>query len=77
MWKKTCMLHLEQLIHDPAYDDYMAKKRLSSWAEMFPTNSDFIPVPKMWAAFFMGRILLSGLKKFCCMVLFLLSLSPT
>jgi hypothetical protein len=24
---------------------------------MFPTNSEFIPVPKMWAAFFMGLLL--------------------
>jgi hypothetical protein len=51
------MQHLEQPNHDPAYEDYLARKRLSSWAEMFPTNSEFIPVPKMWVAFFMGLLL--------------------
>jgi hypothetical protein len=45
------MQHLEQPNHDPAYEDYLARKNLSSWAEMFPTNSEFIPVPKMWVGF--------------------------
>jgi hypothetical protein len=54
-----CMQHFEQPIHDPAYEDYLARKHFSSWAEMFPTNSEFIRVPKMWAAFFMGLLLRS------------------
>jgi hypothetical protein len=52
-----CMQHLEHPIHDPTYEDYLARKRFSSCAEMFPTNSEFIPIPKMWAAFFMGLLL--------------------
>ena len=51
------MQHLEQPNHDPTYEDYLARKCLSSWAEMFPTNSEFIHVPKMWVAFFMGLLL--------------------
>jgi hypothetical protein len=49
--------HLEQSIPDPAYEDYLARKRLSSWADLFPCNSDFVSVPKVWAAFFMGLLL--------------------
>jgi hypothetical protein len=52
-----CMLHLEQPTHDPAYEDFMARKRFSSWAELCPPNSDLIPVAKLWAAFFMGLLL--------------------
>jgi hypothetical protein len=52
-----CMLHLEQPTHNPAYEDFMARKRFSSWAELCPPNSDLIPVPKLWAAFFMGLLL--------------------
>jgi hypothetical protein len=51
------MQHLEQPNHDPTYEDYLARKRLSSWADLFPTNSELIHVPKMWAAFFMGLLL--------------------
>jgi hypothetical protein len=51
------MQHLEQSIPDPAYEDYLARKRLSSWADIFPCNSDFVTVPKVWAAFFMGLLL--------------------
>ena len=51
------MQHLEQPNHDPAYEDYLARKRLSSWADLFPTNSELVPVPKVWAAFFMGLLL--------------------
>jgi hypothetical protein len=51
------MQHLEQPNHDPTYEDYLARKCLSSWAEMFPTNSEFIHVPKMRVAFFMGLLL--------------------
>jgi hypothetical protein len=51
------MQHLEQPNHDPAYEDYLARKRLSSWADLFPTNSDLVLVPKVWAAFFMGLLL--------------------
>jgi hypothetical protein len=53
------MHHLEQPNLDPSYEDYLARKRLSSWADLFPTNSEFIPVPKMWDAFFMGLLLRS------------------
>jgi hypothetical protein len=31
-----CMLHLDQPVHDPAYEDFMAKKRCSSWAQLCP-----------------------------------------
>jgi hypothetical protein len=51
------MQHLEQPNHDPAYEDYLARKRLSSWADLFPTNSELVPVPKVWDAFFMGLLL--------------------
>jgi hypothetical protein len=53
------MQHLEQSIPDPAYEDYLARKCLNSWADIFPCNSDLVTVPKVWAAFFMGLLLRS------------------
>jgi hypothetical protein len=52
-----CMTHLDQPSQDPAYEDFMARKRFSSWAELCPPNVDLIPVPKLWAAFFMGLLM--------------------
>jgi hypothetical protein len=51
------MQHLEQSTPDPAFEDYMARKRFSSWADLFPDNAGFVPVPKVWAAFFMGLLM--------------------
>jgi hypothetical protein len=51
------MLHLEQSIPDPAFEDYMARKRSSSWADLFPDNAGLVSVPKVWAAFFMGLLI--------------------
>jgi hypothetical protein len=50
------MLHLEQSIPDPAFEDYMARKRSSSWADLFPDNAGLVSVPKVWAGFFMGLL---------------------
>jgi hypothetical protein len=39
-----CMTHLDQPSQDPAYEDFMARKRFSSWAELCPpihTSSPF------------------------------------
>jgi hypothetical protein len=45
------MQHLEQSNPDPAYADYLARKRLTSWVDLFPANPDFVSVPKVWAVF--------------------------
>jgi hypothetical protein len=50
------MTHLDQPSQDPAYEDFMARTRFSSWAELCPPNADLIPVPKLWATFFMGLL---------------------
>ncbi|KAL5664374.1 hypothetical protein ACJX0J_024482, partial [Zea mays] len=50
------MLHLEQSNPDPAFEDYMARKRSSSWADLFPDNVGSVSVPKVWAAFIMGLL---------------------
>jgi hypothetical protein len=39
-----CMTHLDQPSQDPAYEDFMARKRFSSWAELclpMQTSSPF------------------------------------
>jgi hypothetical protein len=41
------MQHLEQSTPDPSFEDYMARKRFSSWADLFPDNAGFVPVPKV------------------------------
>jgi hypothetical protein len=41
------MQHLEQSTPDPSFEDYMARKRFSSWADLFPDNVGFVPVPKV------------------------------
>jgi hypothetical protein len=41
------MQHLEQSIPDPAYEDYLARKRLRSWADIFPYDSALVIVPKV------------------------------
>jgi hypothetical protein len=51
------MLHLDQTIPDPAFEDFMARKRSSSWADLFPDNDGSVSVPKVWAAFFMGLLM--------------------
>jgi hypothetical protein len=51
------MLHLNQTIPDPAFEDFMARKRSSSWADLFPDNDGSVSVPKVWAAFFMGLLM--------------------
>jgi hypothetical protein len=51
------MLHLEQSNPDPAFEDYMARKCSSSWADLFPDNVGSVSVPKVWAAFFMGLLI--------------------
>jgi hypothetical protein len=51
------MLHLEQSNPDPAFDEYMARKRSSSWADLFPDNDGSVSVPKVWVAFFMGLLI--------------------
>jgi hypothetical protein len=51
------MQHLEQSTPDPAFEDYMARKCFSSWADLVPDNADSVSVPKVWAAFFMGLLL--------------------
>ena len=51
------MLHLDQTIPDPAFEDFMARKRSSSWADLFPDNGDSVSIPKIWAAFFMGLLM--------------------
>jgi hypothetical protein len=50
---------LEQSTPDPAFEDYMARKCFSSWADLFPDNAGFVSVPKVWAAFFMGLLMRS------------------
>jgi hypothetical protein len=50
------MTHLDQPSQDPAYEDFMARKCFSSWAELCSPNADLISVPKLWAAFFMGLL---------------------
>ncbi|KAL5675331.1 hypothetical protein ACJX0J_011462, partial [Zea mays] len=38
-----CMTHLDQPSQDPAYEDFVARKRFSSWAELCPPpNADLI-----------------------------------
>jgi hypothetical protein len=44
-------------IPDPAFEDYMARKCSSSWADLFPENVGLVSVPKVWAAFFMGLLI--------------------
>ena len=51
------MLHLDQTIPDPAFEDFMARKRSSSWADLFPDNDGSVSIPKVWAAFFMGLLM--------------------
>jgi hypothetical protein len=51
------MLHLEQTNPDPAFEDFMARKRSSSWADLFLGNDGSVSVPKVWAAFFMGLLM--------------------
>ncbi|PWZ30189.1 hypothetical protein Zm00014a_030490 [Zea mays] len=51
------MTHLNQPSQDPAYDDFLARKRFSSWAELCPPSADLISVPKLWVAFFMGLLM--------------------
>ncbi|KAL5650367.1 hypothetical protein ACJX0J_041176, partial [Zea mays] len=41
------MLHLDQTIPDPAFEDFMARKRSSSWADLFPDNDGSVSVPKL------------------------------
>jgi hypothetical protein len=53
------MLHLDQTIPDPAFEDFMARKCSSSWADLFPDNDGSVSVPKVWAAFFMGLLMRS------------------
>jgi hypothetical protein len=49
--------HLEQSNPDLAYEDYLARKCLTSWTDLFPANSDFVSVPKVWVAFFTSLLL--------------------
>jgi hypothetical protein len=51
------MTHLNQPSQDRACDDFLARKRFSSWAELCPPSADLIFVPKLWAAFFMGLLM--------------------
>jgi hypothetical protein len=51
------MLHLDRTIPDPAFEDFLARKRSSSWADLFPDNDGSVSVPKIWAAFFMGLLM--------------------
>ncbi|ONM54005.1 hypothetical protein ZEAMMB73_Zm00001d019962 [Zea mays] len=51
------MLHLDQTIPDHAFEDFMARKCSSSWADLFPDNDGSVSVPKVWAAFFMGLLM--------------------
>jgi hypothetical protein len=51
------MLHLDQTVPDPALEDFLARKRSSSWAGLFPDNGDSVSIPKIWAAFFMGLLM--------------------
>jgi hypothetical protein len=53
------MQHLEHSTSDPAYEDFLARKRFNSWAGILSGNSDLVTVPKVWAAFFMGLLLRS------------------
>jgi hypothetical protein len=40
------MQHLEQSNPNLAYEDYLARKRLTSWADLLPANSDFVCAQK-------------------------------
>jgi hypothetical protein len=51
------MLHLDQTNPDPAFEDFMARKCSSSWADLFPGNDGSVFVPKVGAAFFMGLLM--------------------
>ncbi|AQK59250.1 hypothetical protein ZEAMMB73_Zm00001d053314 [Zea mays] len=41
------MLHLDQTNPDPAFEDFMARKCSSSWADLFPGNDGSVFVPKL------------------------------
>jgi hypothetical protein len=56
-----CMLHLEQPIHDPAYEDFMARKRFSSWAELCPPQLRPYPYAKIVGSFLYGPASEAGL----------------
>jgi hypothetical protein len=51
------MLHLEHTNPDLAFEDFMARKRSSSWADLLPGNDGSVSVPKVWPAFFMGLLM--------------------
>jgi hypothetical protein len=53
------MQHLEHSNPDPAYENFLARKRFNSWAGTLPGNSDLVTVPKVWAEFFIGLLLRS------------------
>jgi hypothetical protein len=42
------MLHLDQTVPDPALEDFLARKRSSSWAGLFPDNGDSVSILKIW-----------------------------